>query len=143
MVSTNVLCDTTGFSCYNIRVTDIVEQRSLTMVNVTHDSYNWSTGFEVFSIICFILFFHFHLLFHINELNLKAKFTCNQFNYFCIQALVDRYHDTQAHTLTNDFSKTHIQQTSQLTHTDEFRQLNFVINFTFSTSLHLFALQAT
>src|SRR4030095_1066961 len=42
-VSTNVLRDTTGLPGNYICITDIVQQRGLTMVNVTHDRNNWRT----------------------------------------------------------------------------------------------------
>ena len=42
VISTDVLCNTTGFTGNNIRLTDIVEQRSFTVVYVTHYRYNRS-----------------------------------------------------------------------------------------------------
>ena len=38
IIRTDVLGDTTGLTCDDISLTDIVEKRCLTMVNVTHHS---------------------------------------------------------------------------------------------------------
>ena len=98
------------------------------MVNVAHDGYNRRTGQQVFFCIFLIfLMLHFHLLFHINELHIKPKLTGYQFNYFRIKTLVDRYHDTQAHTLANYLCKTYIHQVSQFAYADKLCYLQFII----------------
>ena len=55
------------------------------MVNVTHDSNNWRTRLEFFIIIFIIfVFFHLHLLFHIDELNGESEFAADRTAFaFC------------------------------------------------------------
>jgi len=98
------------------------------MVNVTHDGNDWRPVLQIFSIFLFYLFLHFHLLFHINELGFITKFTRNQFNYLCIQTLVDRYHEAKAHTLADHFGKAYIHQVSQFAYTDKLSYLQLIIS---------------
>src|SRR5574344_767538 len=42
IVCTDMLCDTSGLTGDNISLTDRVKQRSLTMVNMSHYSNDWS-----------------------------------------------------------------------------------------------------
>ena len=105
------------------------------MINVTHDSNNRRTGFQMlFTIFIIILFFHLHLLFHINELNIKTKFTGYQFYHFCIQTLVDGNHDTKPHTLADNICKTYIHQVGQFANADKFRYQQFIIFCRFTGS---------
>ncbi|MNZ67818.1 hypothetical protein D3C78_860740 [compost metagenome] len=46
VVGTDVLGNTTGFASGNLGTTDVVEQRGLTMVNVTHDGNDRRTRFD-------------------------------------------------------------------------------------------------
>ena len=54
-ICTNMLSNTTCFSSCYIRVSDCIQQRSLTMVNMTHDTYYRGSGFHCGFI--FVLFF--------------------------------------------------------------------------------------
>ena len=101
------------------------------MVNVTHDGNDGGTRTKILRCIFIILFLHLHLLLHVYELNFIAKLTCHEFYHFSIKTLVDRYHDTQTHTFADDFSKINVEETGELTHTDEFCYLYFVIQITF------------
>ena len=143
VISTNMLCDTSGLTGNHIGITDIVEQRCFTMVNVTHDGNNRRSWRKIICFIFFILFLHFHLLLHIDEFHFIPEFSSNQFNNFCVETLVDGNHDAEAHTLTDDLSKVHIQQTGQLTYTDKFCNLDLVVfTFSFSTGFHFFTLES-
>ncbi len=93
------------------------------MIYVAHNSNYRRTGFEILFIIFFNFFFHFHLLLHIDKLHIESKLTGHQFYYFCIQTLINRYHNTKTHTLADNFGKTYIHQVSQLTNTDKFSNL--------------------
>ena len=43
MICTDMLSDTAGLTSNHIRITDVVEKRSLTVVNVTHHgNYRWT-----------------------------------------------------------------------------------------------------
>ena len=45
-VRTDVLCDSACLTVDDMRVTDCIQQGCLTMVNVTHDTYDWRTGYK-------------------------------------------------------------------------------------------------
>ena len=77
--------------------------------------------------IASIIFFHFHLLFHVDKFDIKAKFTGYQLNYFRIQPLVNGYHDTKTHTLADHFSEANVHRVGQFTHGNEFGYLQLVI----------------
>src|SRR6185437_399816 len=47
VVGTDVLRDTTGFTRHDIGLADVVEQRRLTVVDVTHDRDDWRTRLEL------------------------------------------------------------------------------------------------
>jgi len=51
IISTNMLSDTTRFTGNHIRITDIIQQRSLTMVNVSHHRNNRWTRNPIFFVI--------------------------------------------------------------------------------------------
>ena len=109
LVGTNMLCNATCFSCYHICISNIIQQRSFSMINMTHNGNNRRTWLQfIFTILIFFYLFHFHLLFHVNELYIITKFTGHQFNYFGIKTLVNGNHNTQAHTFADYIRKIHI-----------------------------------
>ena len=96
VICTNVLCDTSGLTRNYICFTDIVQQRSLTVVYVTHHGNNRCTRLQIFFRIS--LFLYSLCYFRTYIFCLVAKFFCHKVNRFCIQTLVDRHHDTHTHT---------------------------------------------
>ena len=114
-----MLRDAAGFTGDNVCFADIVEQRSLTVVNVTHYGNDWSAWFEVLFIILFLLNGILH--FGTHKFGLKAKFVGNNVNGFCVQALVDADHHADTHTRTNDFCHRHIHHRRQFVCRNKFR----------------------
>jgi len=66
------------------------------MVNVAHDRDNWWTRFQIFFQILFNLNGFHNLGTHI--LRLESEFIGNEVDGFSIEALIDGYHLTNAHT---------------------------------------------
>ena len=111
VVSSYVLCDTTGFTSDDISLTDVVEQRCLTMIDMSHHGYDGSTGLQI--------------LFTVLSLNYSLAYFCtyifssvailfgNEVNGFSIHALVDADHDTDGHTCTNNLRYGHIHHRCQ------------------------------
>ena len=110
LVRTDVLGDTTRFTRYHRGVSNIVEQRCLTMVNVTHDGHYRRSWNLRFLIIHFRNIFHLHLLLHVNEFHFVSKLTGHQFNHFRIETLVDRHHHAEVHTLGDHICDTSVHQ---------------------------------
>src|SRR5690606_39462165 len=82
------------------------------MVNVTHDSNHRSTLYSIFQAFVVISFF-ISILLKIDKFYFTVKFTSHQLYHLCIETLVDRYHNTQAHTFTNHLGEWHIEQGCQ------------------------------
>ena len=100
VVSTDVLCNTSGFTGNYIRLTDVVKQGCLTVVNVSHHRYNWSTWLQIFRSI---FFFHDSLChFRTYIFGLETKLFGYQIDCFRIQTLVDGNHHTNTHTSCNN-----------------------------------------
>jgi len=114
------------------------------MVNVTHDGDDGRPVLQVICIIFFILVFHFHLLLHVDELDFEAEFSGHEFDHFRVEALVDGYHDAEAHTLADDFGEADVHQVGEFAHADEFCQLEFVVLHAFAHAFgHFIAFGAT
>ena len=123
VISTDVLRNTARFTGNHIRLTDIVEQRCLTMVYVTHHGYNRSTRFQIF--LC-ILFFHDGLChFRTYIFRLKAEFFSHQINGLGIQTLVNGHHDTDAHAGTDDLRNGYVHHIGQLVGCHKLCQLQY------------------
>ena len=88
-VCTDVLGDTAGLSCNNIRFAYIVEQRGLTVVNVTHyGNYRW-TWYEILLIVRSVIALDGIGNLSGDELNLVAELFRNEHKSLGVEALVD------------------------------------------------------
>ena len=101
-----MLRDTTCFTCRNTRVTKGIQEGCFTMVNVSHDGYNWWT-LNQFIFVKIAIFdketfdvgiIHFNLLFGFDTVIHHEEFNC-----FSIQGLVLCGHDTHHKEFLNDF----------------------------------------
>ena len=100
VVSTDVLCNTSGLTGNYIRLTDVVEQRSLTVVDVSHHCYDRSTRLQVFRSIFFL--YDSLRYFRTYIFGLETKLFGHQIDCFRIQTLVNRNHHTDTHTSCNN-----------------------------------------
>ena len=92
LVSTDVLCDTGN----DVGLADVVLQRGLTMVNVTHDCNDGVTRLQIFFAINLLIFRIFSIC--TDKLHLESEFFCQQGDGLGIQSLVDGDEKTNAHT---------------------------------------------
>ena len=90
-----MLGNSAGLACNNVGVADVVEQRSLTVVYVSHYSNDGRTRNKVGLIVS--LFGNCLRNFCTYVLGLEPELFCNKVNGFGIEALVDRNHDAHAH----------------------------------------------
>ena len=126
-----MLGNTTCLTGNHIGIADIVEQRGLTMVYVTHDGYDWSTWNQVVLIILFLAHGLLNLGTHV--FGLETELLSYHIDGLCIQALVDRYHDTYAHQRRDNLSNADIHHRSQLANGNElskFQNLAFLLLLT-------------
>ena len=112
IIGTNVLRDTTCLTGNHVGITDMVKQRSLTMVYVTHHRYDRSAADEVVLVVSLLRNGILHLGTHI--LGSETELLSNDIDGLGIQTLVDTYHDTDGHTGTDDLIDTDIHHGSQL-----------------------------
>ena len=116
-----MLGDTTCLACNDIGIANMVKQRCLTVVDMTHDGDNRGAAHQVVLVI---------LLFGDGILHLcrdvfcgKAELLSHNVDGLSIQALVDRHHDTDAHTGSDNLIDTYIHHRCQLRDSYEFCQL--------------------
>ena len=121
VISTDVLGNTTSLTSDNICLTDIVEERSLTMVNVTHHCNNRSTANEIILVILCLLNSLLYLSTYI--LGSKAKLLSHDVNRLCIQTLVDTYHHADRHQSSNKLCYRNIHHGSKLRNSNKLGEL--------------------
>ena len=120
VVSTDVLGNTTSLTGNHVGVADVVEQRGLTMIDVTHHRHDRSARNQIVLVV--LLFSNGVLNLSRNVFSGESELISNDIDSFCIQTLVDRHHDTDAHTSTNDLIDTHVHHRSQLGNSHELGQ---------------------
>ena len=123
VVCTDVLSDTTSLTCNHIGLANIVEERSLTVVNVSHHGDDWCARNEVFWIILHFLHSVAHFLTHVRSR--EAKFFCHQVDGFSIQTLVDRHHDANRHTGSDNLRNRNIHHRGKVVGSYELGQLQY------------------
>ena len=121
VVSTDVLSDTTGLTSNHIRLADIVEERSLTVVNVSHHRNDWCARHEVFWSVFLFLHGIAYFLTHIRST--ESELLSHQIDGFSIETLVDGHHDANRHTGTNNLCDRDIHHRGKVVGSHELGQL--------------------
>ena len=104
-------------------MTDGVEQLRLTVVDVTHDGDDRRTADEVsFVIDLFFLRDGFDDL-STDEVGLVAEFFCDHLDGLSVEAHVDRHHQTDAHTGSDDLRHGDVHKAREVTDGDELGEL--------------------
>ena len=134
-IGTDMLGNTTRLTGNHIGIADIVEQRGLTMVYVTHHGYDWSTRNQVVLIILFLAHGLLNLGTHV--FGLETELLSHHIDGFSIQTLVDRYHDTYTHQGRDNLSNADIHHRSQLANGNELSELQGLAFLLLLTSLIL------
>ncbi|CDE06521.1 putative uncharacterized protein [Prevotella sp. CAG:485] len=99
-VSAYVLCDASGLTGYDVGLADVVEQRRLAVVYVTHDGNDGRTGHQVFGFV----FFGGDGFAHVGAdvFGGEAELLGHNVDGFGVEALVDAHHDAQVHAGCDD-----------------------------------------
>ena len=111
VVGSDVLSDAAGLACNDVGVADVVEQRSLTVVDVPHDGHDRSALHEVFGVV--LLFDDGFLHFGRNKLGGEAKLFGHHFDGLLVEALVDGHHDADAHARSDDLRDGNVHHRGQ------------------------------
>ena len=124
VICTDMLCNTSGFTGNYVRLTDIVEQRGLTVVNVSHHCNNRSARLQIFRCIFFFNDSLCHFRTYI--FCLESELFCHQIDCFRIQTLVDGNHDTNAHTSSDNLIDRYIHHRCQFVSRNKLGQLQYL-----------------
>ena len=96
--STDVLCDSSGFSGGNVRVTDSIEQRSLTMVYMAHYCNDRRARFEfALSVLMYIDTCLNDLFFFLSNYDIQSEIISQHLDRVFIKRLVDCDHYSHLH----------------------------------------------
>ena len=130
-----MLGDTTCLTGYDVRVADMVEQRRLTVVYMTHDRHDRSTGHEI-ALVVFLLADSL-LNLSTDILGLEAKLLSDHVDGLCIEALVDGCHDADAHQRGDDLRHGDIHHRGKLRHRHKLGELQHLALLLLSTCLSI------
>ena len=107
-----MLGNATGLTGDDVGIADMVEQRCLTMVDMTHDGHNRRTRHEFALVVLLLADSLLHLSTDI--LGLETKLVSYQVDGLSIETLVDRSHHADAHQRRDDLVDTHIHHRGKL-----------------------------
>ena len=119
-VRTDVLRDTPGLAFDDVGFADVVQQRGLTVVDVSHDRDDRRTRHEVFLLV-FALVVDGLLDLDRDEFDLVAELLGDHDERFGVEALVDGDHQSQVHAGRDDLRGRHVHHRRQLAHGHELR----------------------
>ena len=141
-VGTDMLGDPPCFASDNVGIAQAVEERRLTVVDVTHDGDDRRTADEVsFVIDLFFLRDGFDDL-SADEVGLVAEFFCDHLDGLSVEAHVDRHHQTDAHTGSDDLRHGDVHEACEVTHRHELSELQRTA-FGFATLLSVESCRAS
>ena len=89
VVGTNVLGNTARFTGNHVRIADVVQQRCLTMIDVTHDRDDRRTRNPIILVVLFFVSLDGFDHICTDIFCLEAKLVCHDVDRFSIQTLVD------------------------------------------------------
>ena len=135
-ISTDVLGNPPGFACDDVGIAQTVEERSLTVVDVTHDGDDRRTGHEVSLVIDLFVLRHSFDDLGTDEVGLIAELFSHHLNGLSIETHIDGYHQTNAHTGSDDLRHGDIHQACQVADRDELGELERAA-FSFATLLSI------
>ena len=127
LVSTNLLSNSTGFACRNIFITDSIQSLCLTVVNMSHDCNNrWTRSFTIRRtfVTCDDSF-----IIKTYKVNLTVVFVCKKCSCIRVNGLVDCYHHTHSHKLTDDFTCFEIHLLCKIGNGNCFHDINCLWNY--------------
>ena len=99
VVGTDVLRDAAGLARNDVGLADVVEQRGLTVIDVTHHRHNWRAADEVFGLVFFLADGLLHL--GRDVFGLESELVGHKVDGFGVHSLVDRHHNADRHQRRN------------------------------------------
>ena len=133
VVSTDVLSDSAGLTRNDIGLANVVEQRCLTVIHVSHHRYDGRARYEFRLVVG--LFGHGFRHFGTHVFSLEAELFGNKIDCFGIQALIDRHHNADTHQRTDNLIDRYIHHRCKFADGDKLRELQRFAVFALGTSL--------
>ena len=135
LVGTDCLRDPTGFRIRNVGMTNLIQKRRLTVVNVTHNRNDWWSRYHVFRILVFLIkeFVQVGNVFLNLFLSFDPIISGQKLNRVRIQGLVLVDHDAKHEQLLDDFSCWTVQKLSQILRVHAFRVFKNIWQWTILT----------
>ena len=112
VIGTDVLGDTTSLTGNHVGVADVVQQRSLTVVDVSHDSHNGRALNEIFGIILLLADGLDYL--GAGVFGREAELVGNNVDGLGVKTLVDAHHHAQIHTSGDNLVDGHVHHDGQV-----------------------------
>ena len=116
-----MLCDTSCLTSYDVGVADVVKERRLSVVNMSHHRYYWRARYEVCLVI--LLLSDGVLYLGADIFRLKAELLSHDVYRLCVESLVDTYHDADSHTGTDDLVYADVHHRGKLGNGNELSKL--------------------
>ena len=117
-----MLGDAAGLALDDVGFADVVQQRGLTVVDVSHDRYDRRTRDEVFLAVLAVVGDGL-LNLHRDEFGLVAELLGDDHERLGVETLVDRHHQTQVHAGHDDLRRRDVHHRGQLADGHELRDL--------------------
>ena len=129
VVGANVLRDTTGLTARYTRLTNVIEERRFTMIDMAHYSDHRSPGLRRSFLTRQRLLEALFQFLRALEDNPMPQFLHHQNGRILIEHLINRRHDTQIHQLLDHRSSLNRHLLRQVTDRNIFRNVDVVDNF--------------
>ena len=126
VISADMLRDTTRLAGDDVRVADIIQQRGLTVVHVSHHGHDRWTGHPILLVILFLIRVDRLHDIRAHVLGLETELLRHDINRLRIQTLVDGNHDTDAHARADDLRNRDVHHIREVVRRDELRQLQYL-----------------
>ena len=124
--STDMLGDTTCLTVCYMGITDRIQQRSFTMIYVSHNTDNGRTGNHILFILFFLTkqFLDYINLFFCLRNNIIIQ--CNLLGLFKVDFMVHSHHDSFQEQLLHNYGRLHLHLLSQLTNCQFLRKCDLL-----------------
>ncbi len=138
LISSYVLSDPASFTRYNPRISDCIQNRSFTMIDMAHHGDDWSTWLQIIRVINHLINNIFNIRVRYTD-HFVAKFFNNQLGGILVNTLVLGNHHTHFHQRLHNIGHTFCHPISKFLDHNAIRHLYVTHNFfTLNSTAHSF-----
>ena len=121
-VCADVLGDAAGLAFDDVGFADVVQQRGLTVIDVSHDRHDRRARHQILLLVLAVVGDGL-LNLHRDEFGLVAELLGDDHERFGVETLVDRHHQSEVHAGHDDLRRCDVHHRGQLADGHEFRDL--------------------